>query len=194
MNKQLTLAAAALTLGLASANADIVTINFENLAPGTALTSQYAPLGVQFATTPVADSGGVLRTSVEVLDFVQDGFRTNAIRLATNAITLTFDSDISNFSVVMRDTDRGTLLGRVRAFDARGNAMGHMTDFTGSFNTSWFYENTLRVDVGGIRYVELSSDADGAIVDNITFTRVPTPGALALLPLATLGLARRKRD
>lgn len=181
MNKHLTLAAAALTLGLASANAEVVTINFESLAPGTAVTSQFAALGVQFSSSVV-------------LAYEQGSFRTNALALSTNAITLTFDSDISNFSVVMRDTDRGTLLGRVRAFDARGNAMGHMTDFTGAFNTSWFYENTLRVDVGGIRYIELSSDADGAIVDNITFTRVPTPGALALLPLGMLKLARRKRD
>ncbi|MBL8887429.1 MAG: hypothetical protein JNK16_12280 [Phycisphaerales bacterium] len=194
MYKYLVLAAAALTPCLTSANAEVVTINFENLAPGTALTSQYAPLGVRFATTPVADSGGVLRTSVEVLDFVQGGFRSNALWLAGNAITLTFDSDISDFSVVMRDTDRGSLLGRVRAFDALGNAMGHMTDMTGAFNTSWFYENTLRVATGGIRYIELTGDADGAIVDNITFTRVPAPGALALLPLGMLGLARRKRD
>jgi hypothetical protein len=193
MNKQLLLASAALTVALSAAHAELVAITFEDLAAGTALTSQYAPLGVQFSTSPFLDSGGVLRSSVEVLEYEVGSFRTNAVGLSTNAITLNFDSDVSNFSVVMRDTDRGTLLGRIRAYDSQGRLMGHMTDMTSHFNTSWFYENTLRVDVAGIRTVEITSDADGVVIDNITYTRVPTPGALALLPLGLLALGKRKR-
>ncbi|MBL8875501.1 MAG: hypothetical protein JNM86_06865 [Phycisphaerae bacterium] len=194
MNKNLMLGAAALLLAASGANAELVTINFEDLAPGTAISNQYAPLGVRFATSPAYDNRGVLHSAVSVLDYSDGSFRTNAVGLWGSAIALTFDSDISNFTVRFFDTDRGSLLGRVRAYNAQGLLMAHVTDMTGNFNASSFYENTLRVAVGGIRFIELTADADGAMIDSISFLRVPSPGALAALPVGLLALAKRRRS
>lgn len=194
MNKHLMLGAAALLLAASAAHAEIVTINFDDLAPGTAVTSQYAPLGVHFATSPAYDNRGVLHSTISVFEYADGSIRTNTVGLWGSAITLTFDSDVSSFAIKFFDTDRGSLLGRVRAYDAQGHLMAHVTDMTGNFNASSFYESTLRVDVGGVRFIELTADADGAMIDNISFARVPSPGALAALPAGLLCLARRRRN
>ncbi|MBX3381323.1 MAG: PEP-CTERM sorting domain-containing protein [Phycisphaeraceae bacterium] len=173
--------------------AEVVVINFEDLAAPTSVTEQYAALGVHFSTTPVVDTKGVLHNSVEVFSYALGSFGTKAAGIWGSPITLTFDSDVSNFSVLMNDTERGTLLGSVRAFDAKGNQIGLVTDFTGPYNTSWFYQSTLALNIGGIRRIELMSDADGAVFDNITFTRIPAPSAASILGLGLLGAARRRR-
>lgn len=191
MNKLCALIAA-LCIGPVAANAEIVTINFEDLAEGSKLTSQYAGLGVHFSMSPVVVEGA-LRSSPEVISYVRGDFGTRAASLWPSPITIAFDSDVSDFSVLMCDTERGSLLGRVRAYDVQGQLMGYMDAITGPYNTAWFDQSTLRIDGGGIRYIELSCDSDGAVFDNITFTRVPTPGAMALLPAGLLGLAKRKR-
>lgn len=191
MNKLCALLAV-LCIGPVAAKAEIVTINFEDLAAGSSLNSQYAGLGVRFSMSPVVVEG-TLRSSPEVISYVHGDFGTKAASLWPSPIIIAFDSDISNFSVLMNDTERGSLLGRVRAYDVQGQLMGYMDAVTGPYNTVWFHQATLRIDGGGIRYIELSCDSDGAVFDNITFTRVPTPGAMALLPAGLLGLAKRKR-
>ncbi|MGH7242744.1 MAG: hypothetical protein ACREJD_04945 [Phycisphaerales bacterium] len=193
MKIQLMLAAAALVLGLSAAKAEVVVINFEDLAPNTSVTSQYASLGVHFSTSPIVAPNGVLHSSVEVFSYPFGNFGTKAAGLWGSAILLAFDSDVSNFSVLMNDTERGTLLGRVRAYDVHGNLFALVTDMTGPYNTPWFYQGTLQIPNGGIRFIELTSDADGAVFDNITFTRIPSPAAAALLPVCLLGLGKRRR-
>lgn len=188
------MAALALLAGCAgTASAEIVTINFESLAAGTSVTSQYAPLGVHFSMAPIVDPDGVLRNSVEVIPYPIGSFGTKAAGLWGSPVLITFDSDVSNFSVLMNDTERGTLLGSVRAFDAAGHQMGYLTQMTGSYNTAWYFEATLALNLGGIRSVVLMSDSDGAVFDNITFTRVPAPAAASLLCSGLLCTARRRR-
>lgn len=193
MNLKLALGAATLALGATLAQAEIVKIDFEDLADSTSVTNQYAYLGVHFSMTPIVDPSGTYHSSVEVFSYAKGDFGTRAAGLWASPVLITFDSDVSNFSVLMNDTERGSLLGSVRAYDASGKLIDYVTDMTGQYNTSWFYQNTLRIQAGGIRSVVLMSDADGAIFDNITFARIPSPGAAALLPLGLLSLGRRKR-
>lgn len=190
---RLVVAPALLCLGTL-ASAEVVTINFEDLAESTSVTNQYAHLGVHFSMTPVVDPSGTLRSSVEVFSYAKGDFGTRAAGLWASPVLITFDSAVSNFSVLMNDTERGTTLGTVRAYDAGGKLIDYVTDTTGNYNTSWFYQNTLRIQAGGIRSVVLMSDADGAVFDNITFTRIPAPGAASLLGLGLLGAARRRRN
>jgi len=186
---------AMLLAGLSTgANAEIVRIDFEDLGAPSHVTSQYAALGAHFSAMPVMDMNGVLHSTVEVFSYVRGDFGTKAAGLWGSAITITFDEAVSNFSVLMNDTERGSLLGSVRAFDASGKQIGFVNDMTGAYNTSWFYQSTLSLSIGGIRRVELQSDADGAIFDNVTFTRVPAPSAASLLGLGLLGAARRRRS
>lgn len=193
MNLKLALGAAALALGTALAQAEIVRIDFEDLADGVSVTNQYAHLGVHFSMTPIVDPNGVYHSSVEVFSYAKGDFGAKAAGLWASPVLITFDSAVSNFSVLMNDTERGSLLGSVRAYDAQGKLINYVTDMTGNYNTSWFYQNTLRIQAGGIRSVVLMSDADGAVFDNITFTRVPAPSAASLLGLGLLGAARRRR-
>ncbi|MBX3390385.1 MAG: PEP-CTERM sorting domain-containing protein [Phycisphaeraceae bacterium] len=194
MNCKLVLGVLSLVLGGALAQAEIVKIDFEDLAASTSVTNQYAHLGVHFSMTPIVDPSGTYHSAVEVFSYAKGDFGTKAAGLWASPVLITFDSAVSNFSVLMSDTERGSLLGSVRAYDANGKLIDYVTDMTGNYNTSWFYQNTLRIQAGGIRSVVLMSDADGAIFDNITFTRIPSPGAMALLPFGLLGLARRRRD
>ncbi|MBS0187729.1 MAG: hypothetical protein JSS51_06650 [Planctomycetes bacterium] len=194
MKIKLALAAALLAALPLAANAEVVNINFEDLPAPSLVTNQYASLGVQFSTSPTVDLRGGYHDSVEIINYGGLGsFGSRAASLWSSPITLTFDSDVSNFSVLMNDTERGTLLGSVRAYDASGHLIAMVNDMTGAYNTAWFYQNTLRIQAGGIRSIELSADSDGAVFDNISFTRVPAPGTAALLPVALLGLGRRKR-
>ena len=64
MNKLLC-AAARLLLG-ALAVADTVVINFETLAAGSTVSSQYAALGVHFSTTPATDPQGMTHAGIDV--------------------------------------------------------------------------------------------------------------------------------
>ncbi len=192
MKKQSVIAVLACAAISGVASADVVTIDFDALTAPTSVTEQYAGQGVHFSTVPVFDIGGTFHNSVEVFGFGFAGYGTNAAGMWGNPVTVTFDNDVSNFSVLMADTEGGTFLGSVRAFDSGGNEVGFTSASTGGYNTPFFYEQTLSLNVGGIRSVVLLTDSDGAVFDNLTFTRVPAPstGALAVLGL---GLVRRRR-
>jgi len=177
----------------AVANAEVVVINFENLSAPSSVTNQYAPLGVHFSATPVVDIKGVIHNTVEVFSYSGGAFGTRAAGLWGGPILITFDSEVSNFSVLMNDTERGTLLGSVRAFDSNGNLMAYITDMTGAYNTASYYQHTFTLNFGGIRSVVLTADSDGAVFDNITFTRIPAPNAASLLGLGLLAAGRRRR-
>jgi len=193
MNIKHAITVALLAAASAAANAEVVLINFENLAAPTSVTNQYAPLGVHFSATPVVDLKGVLHNTVEVFSYGGGAFGTRAAGLWGGPILITFDSEVSNFSVLMNDTEGGTLLGSIRAFDSNGNLMGYVTDMTGAYNTASYYQHTLALNISGIRSVVLMSDSDGAVFDNITFTRIPAPSAASLLGLGLLASGRRRR-
>ncbi len=188
------LIAAALLAGCGTtANAGIVRINFEDLAAGTSVTSQYAALGATFSTIPIVDANGFYRNSVDVVSNQLGDFGANAGSLWQSVTAISFAEDVSNFSVLIGDTEAGSLLASLWAFDAKGNQIGFVSRMTGSYNTPWFYQETLSVNVGGIRRIEFRSDADGAVFDNITFAKIPAPGAASLLCAGLLGAARRRR-
>lgn len=174
------------------ASADTVVIDFESLTPPVSVTEQYAGQGVHFSSTGAFDSNGNFHNSVEVFDFPFPGYGTKAAGMWGNIVTISFDMDVSEFSVLLADTEVGTFLGSVRALDSDGNQIGTDSSNTGGYNTPSFFQKTLSVNVGGIRSVQLVTDADGAVIDNVTFTMVPAP-ATACLGLLGLGAARRRR-
>ena len=188
-------ALAALAVAGASgvACADIVTINFEGLAAPAVVAEQYAGEGVHFTSGAAFDSNGVFHNSVEVFAFGLGDFGNRTAGMWSNTVTLTFDADVSDFSVLMADTESGTFLGSVRALDVNGVQIGFTSANTLGYNTPWFYQRTLAVNVPGIRRIELLTDRDGAIFDNVTFTRVPAPAASMALGVMGFGLARRRR-
>ncbi|MBS0189560.1 MAG: hypothetical protein U0573_09015 [Phycisphaerales bacterium] len=191
MNKLL--CAAALLLGGATAVADTVVINFETLAAGSTVSSQYAALGVHFSTTPATDPQGMTHAGIDVTQAPGGSFGTRSANLWTSAVIIAFDYDVTSFSVLVEDTERGSLLATARAYDAKGQLAAFASEMTGNYNGPGYYQGTLHLEAPQIRFVELRADADGAIFDNITIARVPAPGAAALLPFGLLRLARRRR-
>ena len=196
MKAHLALAALSCTSLTAVASADVFVINFDNLTTPTAVTEQYAGMGVHFSSTGAFDSNGGFHNAVEVFPFGYPGYGTNAAGMWGNLVTITFDMPVSDFSVDIADTESNTLLAVMQAFDGNGAYLSGVGAFTGGYNTPWFHQRTLGFGPqGGIRRVVLETDADGAVFDNITFTgtRVPTPGIGALAAGGALLVARRRR-
>lgn len=183
---------------LSSAYAGPTTITFEEFArPGTAafVTDQYAHLGVRFSTVPTVDSRGIERSTVDVIAYPFGAFGTRGAAMWGNPVTLSFAAPISNFAVLMADTESGTFLGSVEAFDDQGRSVAYTQAYAGTYNTPWFYQQRLTLDAAGIRRIVLRSDADGAVFDNIAFTpmTVPTPASAGVIVTAMIFAARRKR-
>ena len=183
---------------VASAYAGPTTITFEEFArPGSAafVTDQYAHLGVRFSTVPTVDSRGVERSTVDVIAYPFGAFGTRGAAMWGNPVTLTFATLISDFAVLMADTESGTFLGSVEAFDDQGRSVAYTQAYAGTYNTPWFFQQRLAIDAPGVRRIVLRTDADGAVFDNIAFTSitVPTPGSAGAIAAGMIISGRRRR-
>ena len=192
------LAVLALQHGVDAALAGPAGITFEEFArPGSAshVTDQYAHLGVRFSTVQGFDIRGVERRSVDVIAYPFGAFGNRAAAMWGNPVTLTFDHAITELSVLMADTETGTFLGSVEAFDGQGRSVAFSQAYTGAYNTPWFFQQTLSVRGQHIRSVVLRSDTDGAVFDNLTFTAavVPMPASAGVLALCIAMGGRRRR-
>ncbi len=176
----------------APAQADVVVVDFD-AAPTGFLTNFYA------STAGVTFSGiGLMPYSLSssIYPGLPSNFYNpgNAVGNVTTApITATFNSDVSNVSMIFADTELGSVLGRILAFDFLGTQIGD----TGAVTTpSFTYPgfSTLSLNLSGIRSIVFFSDSDGAVVDNLTFTTVPAPGAFALLGLGLFGIGGLRRN
>ncbi len=148
------------------------TITFAEFG-STAITTQYAPLGVNF-TGPDLNFAYFQQTN-----FPQDGWGLDG----NSIIELTFDEPINAIAFHFP----ASLLVNLWS----GNQIFYTTEFAGSvnqrfgglysdqpFDRIWFR--------GGV------SETSQAFLDNLYFSTIPTPGALGLLGLWGLRRARRR--
>lgn len=200
MNVRSTLLAAGLFLTAASAQATVVTFDDLSLTnnvgysfPTANVTEQYASLGVHFSGATFSAFNYFLPAASYPGSPASFNNPSNiAGLLFSNVITATFDQAVSNVSLLFADTEIGSFLGNLRAFDAAGNLLGEVSSNTP--NNAYPGFATLSLNIGGISRVTFQSDSDGAVVDDFTFTpparaTVPEPGMLSLLGLGLMGLA-----
>ena len=187
--------------GCGSAQAEIVDIDFNELSLGIVLTDQYEDQGVVFGL--VGNAGGLLGPmTVEFPDI--DFSPAGGIMLAptddntTNDnwsdIELTFaDGGVDWFSMLALDSDEP-----VSAFAYRGNQLIDSITFSGGGNHQvWDLQLG---SVGGPMFDRVVIDlvttgnVGPEVYDNLSFNRIPAPGALAMVPIGLCVLGRRKRN
>ncbi len=191
--------AAAGILGLVflttSAKATVIGFNALDTSAGSvAVTNQFAGLGVTFSDLIVVD-GTPFFSSSPNSGVIDDGAP------ASLTVTATFAADVTAISAIFFDTEVGSLLVSIEAFDISDNSLGTTT----VNSTAASADPTLGTlvglsSIGAIRKVTMTTDVDGALFDDFTFTpgisgSVPEPGTLALFGfgLAGLVLARRRK-
>ncbi len=147
------------------------TITFAEFG-STAITTQYAPLGVNF-------TGPDLNFSYQSDNFPQDGWGLDG----NSIIELTFDKPINAIAFHFP----ASLVVNLWS----GGQIFHTSDFAGSINQKFggLYSDQTFDRVwfrGGF------SQTSQAYLDNLYFSTIPTPGAIALLGLWGLLGARRR--
>jgi len=160
-------------------------INFDGLADGDAVTTQYA--GVLFSNTMIAGAG----ISLNELEFPPMS-GTNVAFDDGGPITITFSEQISNFSAFFTYTSRLTVL----AFDAANTVIA--SDISAfSTNLACLAGPPCAGDAGSIpnelleiaspsgqiSYITISGLPSGAsfVMDDVTFTSVPEPSTLLFI-------------
>ena len=198
-----------LAMGLSISAAHANVINFDNIDVSggpVAVTNQYAAQGVTFSSASaytVSDgvhapltASGLLLVSYPFISSPTAG------AIFTTQVKATFSTDVSNVSLIFADTEIGSVLGSMSAFDFNGNLLGTTGNITTPNNANFggvaVGELTLALNYSGIRSVVFNTDSDGAIVDNLSFTpAVPEPEIYAMM-VAGLGMtgffARRRKS
>ncbi len=205
--------APALALGIGSiamANGSGGQIDFDELVFDGVLTSlspdHYLGQGVFFGETPyIVDltigqpgqlgefviGGGTLDNALVLSSGIDQFFMDIYFVVPGTLAPATTDW----FSVVAFDTDLGTQLGAIEAYDIDGTLIGFddaVTDLS--------FMATLSLAIEGIHRIRLITDADGAFFDSLAFGKlvsaspgdIPAPASIVALALGGL-LSRRRR-
>jgi len=182
----------------APAQADVVVVDFDS-APTGFLTNFYS------STAGVTFSGGGGSNGIEIVPYslssttypgLPSNFYNpgNKVGLVYSPIIFaTFANEVSNVSMTFADTELGSILGAMTAFDFSGHQIG-FTNFVLTPFTTYPGFSVLSLNMSGIHLIAFQTDGDGAVVDNLTFTTVPAPGALALLGLGLFGIGGLRRN
>lgn len=187
-----TLASLTILFACATASADPVTINFDNISSGIIVGDIYSSLGVTFSNAITYAYGNL-----------PGGTAPNAISAPgyspqpDNPISAIFSSAVS--SVRLTGVDIGENGFMLTAYDAaiNGNIIDTKNVFGIAYGVGQFYDlqvtgaNIFRVDFSQVQDVI----GDGAVFDNLVFERgqVPEPSSIALLGLGLLGFAAARR-
>lgn len=189
MKARILAAALGLGLGAAPALAAPVTITFETLSNGEAITTQFAGLGVTFSNARADAFGTPGLFGLKLIDLAG-----TYLPSPTNPIVAVFDSAISTATILAGNVgERGALM---RAYDAVSG--GNLLDQDSFAGVGLGVDNfgPLTVTATGIRRLEFSQITDqgtieGILFDDLTFDAVDTPRiplpAPALLLLTGLG-------
>jgi MYXO-CTERM domain-containing protein len=189
--------------------AGVVLIDFDNLPgggtipSGTNMGEQYASLGVHFSAWE--DGAPAIADAAEIFAALfpnppanegnawfnldaEDAFGNRA-----DIMRVEFDAPVNDVSWYT-DSEGGPPAPGIRfeAYDADGFLIE--TVFVGDTGFPMFQFTQFTMD--GISRIDMLQPADGWgwSIDNLSFTPVPAPGALALLGLAGLASSRRRRD
>jgi hypothetical protein len=159
-----------------SARADVVTLNFDDVAVGTSLNDAYAGLGVTFNSTAAVRQG----SSQGVASGAQ--FASGAAGNFTTSLVLTFDNyatSVGAYNVIF-----SYLI--LSVYDVNGLLLG-------SANTDNFGDSLSFANVGQIKTAVFSTNYVYGIDDLSFETAVPEPASLALIGLGMLGVAASRR-
>ena len=189
-NLRLSAALIASTLLVVGTSAKATVITFDSIdASGgpVAVTSQFAGLGVTFSDLYVIENVFNNFSSAPNAGIINDEFPFSLL------VTATFAADVTDVSALFSDTNVGTNLVTMKAFNASDALLGMTTVTTPAAQMA-----TVGLSFAGIRKITLETDPDGTLFDDFTFTpsiTVPEPGTLTLFGfgLAGLGFARRRR-
>ncbi len=165
-------------------------LNFDDLPVGSMVDSNYRSKGALFSIGCVVHAYGEPGFGPNV------GSPPHCLAVFEQPIRIDFvvpgteiPGTTDNVSVWMSDTEVGSLLGILDAYDADGLLLDH-TEIT----TPGTREDVLNVEGEGIAYVLIRADIDGSVVDNIDIgIPVPEPATLSLLAVGALTLIRRRR-
>ena len=186
----LAVAAVALPVGVTA-----TTINFDDftVTGGTSFASstRYQGIGAIFSRDIPIEHVAIAEPG-NLADFVTLGGTTpNALALNTalgSQIDLMFvlpgtftPATTDSVQVLFFDTEIGSTLGTIQAFDINNNLIATRTMTTPASKGA-----VLEVNTSGITRVRFSVDADGADLDNLVFAPVPEPSS-ALMLVAGLG-------
>ena len=177
-----------------------VTINFDDLGTGTAVTNQYAGDGIVFATTPGFTAinntfGGVVFTpsGSNYLAVTGDGKFNFMIGAAPGTV------DFFSFSTLGLLNSFGFYDGAtIGAYDTNGNLITSTTvNPVGPFQA----QNSSLISLAGagiheVRFTHINNSSGGLFgLDDLTFddvTGIPEPASMALLSIGLLGLGLAK--
>jgi hypothetical protein len=187
---------------LASANASAVSIDFETLADGVAVTNQFAGAGLTFSNAISLKAG----ISLNELEFPP---HSGSVVVSDDGgpMTLLFSSPVTQVSAFFTYAMPLTLTAwdALGAFPGRSTlsaVLGQLHVFrecpglrpTNSWNWCW-----RRVSRRRISKLTVTGDAGGGsfVLDDLVFTPtavpIPEPGTAALMAIAVAGLLARRR-
>jgi len=170
------------------AHATVITFDSLDTSSGpVAVTNQYAGLGVTFSGLFATASVAPYFSSPSNVGNINDESPFSLL------VTATFAGDVTDVSAVFFDSNVGTNLVTMTAYDAADALLGTTTVLTPLAETE-----TVSLSFPGIRKVTLETDADGSLFDDFTFLpslAISEPTALALFAfgLAGLGFLTRRR-
>ena len=170
--------------GMASAG-PTYTITFNEFPLGTAISNQYAPLGVVFSAAtynlPVISMNGAMPTQPILRP--DGGPSTYAgdfwIQFTTPVVAVSFDSGYWN----------SIGAGQIDVYDPYMNPIAILSNTVLGVNVT-----NLTGNIGYI-YFNSVNDPAGADIDNLKFTQIPAPGAILLggIGAGLVGWLRRRK-
>jgi hypothetical protein len=185
---------ASMALGLSTANAQAVSINFDDGVANTIVGNSYG--GVTFSGASFTESLGFFGTS-GALGIANTNTLYNWT--ASDAITVTFNNAAASFSIGVVDLGENGFT--LQAYNSSGTLVATNTIFgADDGDNNYQVISVAGTDITEVRMFQaLDITAEGVFLDNMNYTLAPVPEpktyALMMLGLVGMGtLSRRRRS